>query len=36
MRTGLVALALAQAKGTKYQEEIVAEYEALTEVPELI
>jgi glucosamine--fructose-6-phosphate aminotransferase (isomerizing) len=32
----LVALALAQAKGTKYQEEIVAEYEALTEVPELI
>jgi glutamine---fructose-6-phosphate transaminase (isomerizing) len=32
----LVALALAQAKGTKYQEEIVAEYDALTEVPELI
>jgi glutamine---fructose-6-phosphate transaminase (isomerizing) len=32
----LVGLALAQAKGTKYQEEIVAEYEALTEVPELI
>jgi glucosamine--fructose-6-phosphate aminotransferase (isomerizing) len=32
----LLGLALAQARGTKYPEEIVAEYEALAEVPALI
>jgi glucosamine--fructose-6-phosphate aminotransferase (isomerizing) len=32
----LLGLALAQARGTKYQEEIVAEYRALAGVPDLI
>ena len=32
----LLGLALAQARGTKYPEEIVAEYEALAPVPDLI